>query len=60
MDARGVPTGVAQFDDNLSVIINLVPDSDHVKVKIVKEHGSEEPAQVQIELDPKTLLLRWR
>jgi hypothetical protein len=60
MDARGVPTGVAQFDDNLSVIINLVPDSDHVKVKIVKEHGSTEPAQVQIELDPKTLLLRWR
>ena len=60
MDARGVPTGVAKFDEHLSVIINLVPESDHIKVKIVKEHGSTEPAQVQIELDPKTLLLRWR
>ena len=60
MDERGVPVGVAKFDDDLSVIVNLVPESDHVKVKIVKEHGSTEPAQVQIELDPNTLLLRWR
>ena len=60
MDARGVPVGVARFDEALSVIINLEPDSDNVKVRIIKEHGSTEPAQVQIELDPKTLLLRWR
>jgi hypothetical protein len=59
-DARGVPNTVARFDDEISVIINLEPESDHVKVKILKEHGSTEPAQVQIELDPKTLLLRWR
>ncbi len=60
MDARGVPTAVAKFDDHLSVIINLETESDQVKVRIVKEHRSTEPAQVQIELDPKTLLLRWR
>ncbi len=59
-DARGVPNTVARFDGEISVIINLEPESDHVKVKILKEHGSTEPAQVQIELDPKTLLLRWR
>ena len=59
-DARGVPNSVARFDDEIGVIINLESDSDHVKVKILKEHGSTEPAQVQIELDPKTLLLRWR
>jgi len=59
-DARGVPNTVARFDNEISVIINLEPESDHVKVKILKEHGSTEPAQVQIELDPKTLLLRWR
>mgnify|MGYP001821276200 CR=1 FL=1 len=60
MDARGVPRSVANFDNDLSVIINLEPDSDHIKVRIIKEHGSSEPAQVQIELDPTTLLLRWR
>ena len=60
MDARGVPADVAKFDEHLSVIINLVTESNHVKVKIIKEHRSTEPAQVQIELDPNTLLLRWR
>ena len=60
MDARGVPADVAKFDEDLSVIINLVTESNQVKVKIIKEHRSNDPAQVQIELDPKTLLLRWR
>jgi hypothetical protein len=60
MDARGVPAEVAKFDEHVSVIINLVTESNQVKVKIIKEHRSNEPAQVQIELDPKTLLLRWR
>ncbi len=59
-DDRGVPHSVARFDSELGVIINLEPDSDNVKVRILKEHGSTEPAQVQIELDPRTLLLRWR
>jgi KaiC/GvpD/RAD55 family RecA-like ATPase len=59
-DGRGVPNSVARFDDEICVIVNLESESGHVKVKILKEHGSTEPAQVQIELDPKTLLLRWR
>ena len=60
MDERGVPAEVAAFDEHLSVIVNLVTESNHVQVRIVKEHRSNEPAQDQIELDPKTLLLRWR
>lgn len=59
-DDRGVPTKVARFDDDLAVIVHLEPESDHIKVKICKEHGSEEIAQVQMELDPATMLLRWR
>jgi hypothetical protein len=59
-DERGVPAKVARFDDDLAVIIHLEPESDHIKVKILKEHGSEEIAQVQMELDPGTMLLRWR
>lgn len=59
-DDRGVPRTVGRFDSEIGVIISLETDSDHVKVRIIKEHGSTEPAQVQIELDPKTLLLHWR
>lgn len=59
-DERGVPVKVARFDDDLAVIIHLEPESDHIKVKICKEHGSEDIAQVQMDLDPATMLLRWR
>jgi hypothetical protein len=60
LDARQVPLEVARFDGDVSVIIHLLPESDHVRVKITKEHQSAAVAQVQMELDPRTLLLRWR
>ena len=58
-DERGVPTAVAHFDKDLDVIINLCPEGNHIQVKITKEHKSEEVAQVRMELDPSTMLLRW-
>ncbi len=59
-DERSVPVEVARFDDDLSVIVHLCPESDQVRVRITKEHGNAEIAQVQMGLDPRTLLLRWR
>jgi KaiC/GvpD/RAD55 family RecA-like ATPase len=58
-DARGVPSEVARFDKDLDVIIHLCPESNHVQVKITKEHASQDVAQVRMELDPSTMLLRW-
>jgi len=60
IDERDVPMEVARFDKDLSVIIHLCPESDHIRVRITKEHGNEDVAQVQLGLDPRTLLLRWR
>ena len=60
IDERAVPAEVARFDKDLSVIIHLCPESDHVRVRVTKEHGTEDVAQVQLGLDPRTLLLRWR
>jgi hypothetical protein len=60
MDERHVPTTVARFDPLLDVIVHLCPESNNIRVKITKEHGNEEIAQVQMELDPATMLLRWR
>jgi hypothetical protein len=60
LDARGVPQEVARFDAKLDVIVNLVPEHDHIRVRLVKEHDSKEIAQVQLEVDPRTMLLRWR
>ena len=59
-DDRHVPLTVAKYEDDLDVIIHLCPESDHVRVRITKEHGNAEIAEVPMGLDPKTLLLRWR
>ena len=60
MDDRGVPTAVAHFEQHISVIVALCPEGEHIKVNTIKEHGSEDIAQVSLELDPRTMLLRWR
>lgn len=59
VDERGVPVEVARFDASLSVIVNLVPTSDYIKVCIVKDHDRENIPDLHLELDPATLLLRW-
>ncbi|MBU0741421.1 hypothetical protein KKG45_03740 [bacterium] len=59
-DARGVPGEVAQFDALISVIIQLEPQDDHVRVRLLKDHDRPEAPELNMELDPGTLLLRWR
>ncbi len=59
-DERGVPEPLARFDDYLSVLLNLEPAADHIRVRIAKEHGNEQVSNIHLELDPRTRLLRWR
>jgi hypothetical protein len=60
MDERGVPTEVSRFDDLIEVAILLEPESDHVRVRILKNHDLIDIPDLKVQLDPKTLLLRWR
>ena len=59
-DPRGVPQEIARYDGFLSLILSLDPDADHVHLRIVKDRDRDEVAALRLELDPKTLLLRWR
>lgn len=59
-DERGVPLKVARHDGFLEVIIMLSPENEHIRVKIVKEHATVDIPEVHLELDPGTMLLRWR
>ncbi len=59
MDERGVPNAIAKYDELVDVIVHLCPESEHIRVRITKEHSNEEIAQVQMELDAATMLLRW-
>lgn len=60
LDDRGVPQEVAWHEENVDVIIGLRSESDHIRVQILKEHDSEQPATVSLELDPRTRMLCWR
>jgi hypothetical protein len=57
-DARGIPLDVARFDPWLAVVLKLEPQADHIRVRILKDRDRD-IADVQLELDPRTLLLRW-
>jgi hypothetical protein len=59
-DDRGVPAEVARFDAKIDVILNLEPMGDHVLVKMLKSHNCPTAIDLHMELDPRTLLLRWR
>lgn len=56
---KGIPEKVARFDEYLSVIVELEPASDHVRLNLLKDHDNVDVAEVFLELDPNTLLLRW-
>lgn len=58
-DDRGVPDYMLPFEDFLSVIVRLQSDADHVRLNLLKDHDATDLADLHIELDPKTLLLKW-
>jgi len=60
LDDRGVPRELAWHEENLEVIMSLEPESDHIRLQILKEHDSEKPPSVSLQLDPETRTLRWR
>ena len=59
-DDRGIPTKISRFDEKLAVIIQLEPESDHIKLNLVKDHDNKDVASLFLELDPRTLLVKWR
>jgi hypothetical protein len=60
LDVRGIPQEIARYDADLAVVIRLAAENGRINLKVLKEHDSVEPAQVRMELDPTTLLLRWQ
>jgi len=59
LDARGVPKKIARVDAHIDVLVSLEPQADHVKLRILKDHDNLEIADLHMELDPTSLLLKW-
>jgi KaiC/GvpD/RAD55 family RecA-like ATPase len=60
VDGRGVPTKIARFDDLFSVLVKLEPQGDHIRLQLLKDHDNQNLADLFLELDPATLLVKWR
>ncbi|MGE3165863.1 MAG: hypothetical protein AB7O52_13235 [Planctomycetota bacterium] len=60
VSGSGVPESVARHLDQIEVLIALDPVGEHVKINVVKAHGRPVPGNVHLELDPNTMLIRWR
>ena len=45
--------------DKISVVVRLKSENTHVRLHLLKDHDNQDLADLHIELDPKTLLLKW-
>ncbi len=58
-DDRGVPSWLSKFDSDFSAIIELQPESNHLRLRFIKTPG-DNPEGVHLEFDPRSMLVRWR
>lgn len=58
VDEHGIPTILSPFEGEVSVIITLSPEDDHLKLRLIKDHDQYRTEDLHLELDSKTLLIR--
>ena len=58
-DELGVPTRLQPYLEHLSVVVRLKSEGTHIRLQLIKDHDNTDLADLHIELDPKTLLLKW-
>jgi len=56
-DIKGVPAAIQPFSNDISVIITLQDHSDHICLKLIKDHDKEIGSDLNLRLDPKTMLI---
>jgi len=54
---QGVPNIVVPYLDSLAVVVTLVYKGDYVHLQVVKDHGTIDLKDMNLKLDPKTLLI---
>ena len=57
-DWHDLPAHVAALEDLPSVIVRLQPVSDSVRIRLLKDHDHEQLAELDMDLDPTTLLVK--
>ena len=57
-DERGIPNPVARFVDHIAVVMYLEPRAEGVIVRILKDHDNPDVAEMHLELDRRSFLIR--
>lgn len=60
VDERGLPKYIGELEEHIEVIVALEPESNHVNIRFVKSHDKPAATGVNLEFDPKTMVMRWR
>ncbi len=53
----GIPVVLEGYVDNLSVIVTLQYEGEYVHLRVVKDHDEISPKEMELKLDPKTMLI---
>ncbi|MBW2708118.1 MAG: hypothetical protein JRD04_02365 [Deltaproteobacteria bacterium] len=53
---RGIPHPCADIDDQLSIIIQLVPEPSGIFLRLLKDHDKPGDSNISVKLDPNTFL----
>jgi len=56
-DEQGIPYELHDFMEEIQVLLTLQYQDDHVQFKLVKNHDHSQPGDLQLSLDPGTLLI---
>jgi hypothetical protein len=56
-DERGIPKNLVKALDDISVVLTLRAEQNYMVLKLVKDHKSIVSEDLQLKLDPKTLLI---
>lgn len=59
-DWHVLPPAVARLGDLVSVCVLLQPVGDDIRIRLLKDHESTDLADLTLELDPRTFLVRSR
>jgi archaellum biogenesis ATPase FlaH len=58
INEHGIPASLQRFEDQITVLITLAPEQDHLKLRLVKDHEEYREEDLHLQLDPKTLLIK--
>jgi len=57
LDAQGMPIVLRDIESLISVVVVLEPKRDFIHLRVVKDHERRNPSDMNLMLDPRTLLI---